>query len=73
MTGLHEEILLSLMISGHTKFSPDWCFGLWKKWYRKTKVRRLIDLVDVVNTSAKVNFAQLVGSEDGQVLVPSFD
>lgn len=38
MTGLHTEITLSFMIPGHTKFSPDWCFGLLKKKYRRTKV-----------------------------------
>ena len=31
LTGLHENITLSFMITGHTKFSPDWCFGLMKK------------------------------------------
>ena len=31
LVGLHENITLSFMIAGHTKFSPDWCFGLLKK------------------------------------------
>ena len=31
LTGLHENITLSFMVAGHTKFSPDWCFGLLKK------------------------------------------
>ena len=31
LTGLHQNITLSFMITGHTKFSPDWCFGLMKK------------------------------------------
>ena len=31
LTGLHQNITLSFMIAGHTKFSPDWCFGLLKK------------------------------------------
>ena len=31
LTGLHTSITLSFMITGHTKFSPDWCFGLLKK------------------------------------------
>ena len=73
MTGLHDEIHLSFMITGHTKFSPDWCFGLWKKKYRQTKVSSLTELAEVVNTSASVNFAELVGSELGQVLVPAYD
>ena len=31
LTGLHENITLSFVIADHTKFSPDWCFGLLKK------------------------------------------
>ena len=31
LTGLYKNIILSFMITGHTKFSPDWCFGLLKK------------------------------------------
>ena len=31
LTGLHNNITLSFMVAGHTKFSPDWCFGLLKK------------------------------------------
>ena len=27
LTGLHKNITLSFMITGHTKFSPNWCFG----------------------------------------------
>lgn len=30
MTGLHDSIEFSMMEAGHTKFSPDWHFGLWK-------------------------------------------
>ena len=72
MTGLHEEITLSFMIPGHTKFSPDWCFGLLKK-YRRTKIGGLTDMVGVVNESATVNVAQPTGLEDGTVLVPTYD
>jgi len=73
MTGLHNEIILSFMITGHTKFSPDWCFGLWKKKYRRTKIGSLSDLAHLVDTSAKVNFAEVTGREDGEVLVHAFD
>ena len=31
LTGLHNTIHLSFMVARHTKFSPDWCFGLLKK------------------------------------------
>ena len=52
------------MLVGHTKFSRDWCFGLVKQRYRRTKVGCLADIAKVVNESAKVNFGQLVGTED---------
>jgi len=58
LTGLHNNITLSFMIAGHTKFSPDWCFGL---------------LANVVNTSANVNTTQLTGTPDGTVIVPTYD
>ncbi len=61
------------MIVGHTKFAPDWCFGLLKQRYRKTKIGCLNDLAKVVNTSSTVNEAQLVGTQDGSVVVPTRD
>jgi len=73
MTGLHDQITLSFMILGHTKFSPHWCFGIMKKKYRRTKVGGLTDLIDVVNHSAVVNVAQPTGSADGEVVVPTYD
>ena len=73
MTGQHKEITPSFMIPGHTKFSPDWCFGLLKKKYRRTKVGGLMDLVGVVNESASVNVAQPTGQEDGSSLVTTYD
>ena len=72
-SGQHKEITLSFMIPGHTKFSPDWCFGLLKKKYRRTKVGGLTDLVGVVNESANVNVAQPTGREDGSALVTTYD
>ena len=43
-------------------------------WLNETEVRpSLQDLVDVVNGSANVNFAQLVGTQEGDVLVPTYD
>ena len=65
MTGLHKSICLSFLIVGHTKFSPDWCFGLLKRKFKRTAVNSLEDLVTVVDQSAVVNKAQLVGSQSG--------
>ena len=61
------------MMVGHTKFAPDWCIGLLKQKFRRTKVGCLNDIVKVVEESAAVNFAQLVGNEDGTIIVPQFN
>ncbi len=53
MNGLHEEMTLSFMVPGHTKFSPDSYFGLFKIRYRCSTIDSLADLVDcVANTSS---------------------
>ena len=58
---------------GNTKFSPDWCFGLLKQKFRRTCVDCLDDIVKVVNKSAVVNHAQLVGTQSGEVVVPTYN
>ena len=73
VVGLHQKISLSFLIVGHTKFSPDWCFGLLKQRFRHTKVSFLSDLERVVNTSAEANVAQLVGTQSGEVIVLTYD
>ena len=72
-TGLNDRIEISFMLVGHTKFAPDWCFGLLKQKFRRTKIGCLADIAKVVNDSAEVNYAELVGTEDGTVLVPQYD
>lgn len=71
----HKEITLNFLITGHTKFAPDWCFGLFKQLYRRTSVSCLDDIVSVVNNSTltNVNIAQLVGDESGKTFVPCFN
>ncbi|XP_033629960.1 uncharacterized protein LOC117292140 isoform X2 [Asterias rubens] len=73
--GLHKDISLNFMVAGHTKFSPDWCFGLLKQKYRRTQVSTLEDIarVTVESTATRLNMAQLVGSESQEVFVPSYD
>ena len=73
MAGLHHRITLSFLIVGHTKFSPDWCFGLLKQRFRRTKVACLSDLEQVVNVSAEANIAQLVGTQSGEVVVQTYN
>ena len=70
--GLHKSIKLSFLTVGHTKFSPDWCFGLLKQRFRRTKVDCLDDIVRVVESSAAINHAQLVGTQSGETVVPTF-
>ena len=55
LVGLHHTIIISFMTMGHTKFSPDWCFGLFKRAFRRTAVGSLDDAVGVAARSAEVN------------------
>ena len=73
MTGLHTKITLSFLIVGHTKFAPDWCFGLVKRLFRRTKIGSLKDIAQVVDDSAQCNLPQLVSDENGTVIVPTLD
>ena len=73
LTGRHKSITLSFLLTGHTKFSCDWCFGLVKRLYRKTRVDCLDDIAAVIHDSSTVNIAQSCGTESGDVIVPSYD
>ncbi|KAK3737672.1 hypothetical protein RRG08_066359 [Elysia crispata] len=73
LTGRHTKITLSFLIAGHTKFSCDWCFGLLKRKFKRTRVDSLGDMEDVVKDSARGNIAQLCGNERGEVFVPTYD
>ena len=55
------------------KFSPDWCFGLLKQRFRRTRVGCLADLEQVVNISAEANIAQLVGTQSGEVVIQTYN
>ena len=71
--GLNDSITMSFLLVGHTKFTPDACFGLFKKKFHVTHTQTLQDIVDVVNNSAECNVAQVVGWENGEVLVSTYD
>ena len=60
----------ALLIVGHTKFAPDWCFGLLKRAFWRTRVGCLDNIIRVV---AEVNHAQLVGAQDGTVIIPTYN
>jgi len=72
ITGLHEDIKISFLPVGHTKFSPDWCFGLLKRKYRKMRIGCLDDIHKAVHDSGSPNIAQLVGSQNGEIIVPMY-
>ena len=65
----------SFLIAGHTKFSPDWCFGLIKQLFRRRYVSSLFDLMEAVDQSTVtgVNISKLCGLHDGTILVPVYD
>jgi hypothetical protein len=72
---LNESATISFMLAGHTKFAPDWCFGLFKRQYRHTFVSSLADIEAVALASSQtgVNKTTLVGNEQGDVFVPMYD
>lgn len=49
--GRNVRIELNFMIPGHTKFSPDRGFGIWKKRYAMADVDCLEDLVVLIETT----------------------
>lgn len=73
--GFHETVSLNFLVVGHTKFAPDWAFGLVKQMYRRKMVSCLDDVVEAVRSSTQtgVNIAQLVGRENGEVFVEQRD
>ena len=75
LCALHDSVLYSFLIAGHTKFSPDWCFGLIKQSFRRRYVSSLFDLMEAVDQSTitGVNISELCGLHDGTVKVPVYD
>ena len=73
LTGRHNTITISFMLAGHTKFAPDWSFGIIKQRFRRTKVSCLDELAEVVNSSFEHNFAQLAGHEGGTEVIPFYE
>ena len=71
--GLQSSINYDLLLPGHTKFAPDWCFGLVKQKTRRTFISSLFDIARAVEESASVSVAEFVGVHNGTVRVPTFD
>ena len=70
---LHNSINYDFLLPAHTKFAPDWCFGLIKQKTRRTYISSLFDIARVVEESASVNVAEFVGLHNRTVRVPTFD
>ena len=45
--GYHDSVELNFMVAGHTKFGPDWFFGMFKKRFRVTFVSSLEEMKQV--------------------------
>lgn len=52
LMGLHNQIELSFLVVGHTKFSPDGYFGLIRHRYRRSKVYTYEQLGKVIEESS---------------------
>lgn len=52
LTGLHNNIELSFLVVGHTKFSPDGYFGLIRHRYRRSKVYTYNQLAKLIEESS---------------------
>ena len=59
LVGLSDEITLSFLRVGHTRYLVDACFGLLKKRYRASDCDSMHHLVTTVEKSAKCNSVQL--------------
>ena len=73
ITNRHTRLTLSFLVVGHTKFAPDWCFGLFKRKFRVTPVGSLNSIAEVVKRSAWCNEVQLVVDAEGRTVVPTYD
>ena len=54
ITNQHTTITLLFLPVGHTKFAPDWSFGLFKRSYRRTKVGSYLLIAQVVNRATQL-------------------
>ncbi len=71
LAGLHDNIELSFMIVGHTKFAPDGNEGLIRKRYRRSNIYTYEDLVQTILTSSDNghNTCQRTDNKDSQPLI----
>ena len=72
VTGLSSRVELAFMISGNTKFGPDYGFGVFKRLYRHAEVNS-VDEVCKLMSGSKLLIAEPVGTEQGDMLIPCYD
>lgn len=73
LCGLHKKIVLHFLVVGHTKFSPDYGGGVFKKIFRRTPCATPQDVADCAKQSSILH-SIVTGSIDGQEqYVPMFD
>ncbi|XP_062566358.1 uncharacterized protein LOC134228694 [Saccostrea cucullata] len=62
LVGLHATVEYSMMVAGHTKFDPDWNFGVRKVKWRSSTAETMNDIADTVRHSSRRghNIPQLV-------------
>ena len=70
---MHDRVTFNFLLAGHTKFTPDKCFGLIKQNNRRGFVSLTFRVATAVNISAGVNSAELCGLPNGEVLFPVYD
>ena len=70
--GLSKEIELAFMVAGHTKFGPDYGFGVFKRLYRHSEVHSIQNICSLIQSS-KLLLAEPVGTEQGESLIPCYD
>lgn len=58
LNGYEESIELSFMLVGHTKFSPDRYFGLFKKAFRRSSISTLAEISAIAERAT--NSGQIV-------------
>ena len=71
LNGYEESIELSFMLVGHTKFSPDHYFGLFKKVFHRSSVSTLAEISAVAEraTSSGQIVPQVIRDVAGKKLV----
>lgn len=73
LCGWNDEIELSFMPVGHTKFSCDWAFGLFKILFRRFQAFLLDHILDIFRKSSRVNIGVKVADEAGNLCFPFYD